>query len=216
MSSFTKVSSIGNSDGPFVGVAVGKVDSDQFHSGIIIRDLDDGSLKFIHLAWHYRLQKDNLEGDLADYYLSLPQITDEDKRSLSVWCIYIYNQNKDGLPYGLLYDNGSFDPNGIPVLGNGVGFTCATFILAVFKTAEINLIDLSTWQSRDSDAIWQKTIIGKLIECKAPKEHIEALENEVGCFRYRPDEVASAGCHYELPANFSCIQPYVMELHSLL
>src|SRR5262249_16858318 len=82
------------------------------------------------------------------------------RRQVAHLCDYIANHNHK-FPYGIKDSDASvFIPDGSSVaLGTGcIGFTCATFVLAVFRRFGIYLLDAANWVHRDADRAWQKSI----------------------------------------------------------
>ena len=108
-----------------------------------------------------------------------------------------YAKGKDPLAYALRYDGGRFDPGtGCFLSESGHGLTCATFVLAVFKSHGVDLLRTDQWRERDEDKKWQQWILDELGDARyATPEHIRAVEREIklGCARFRPQEVAAAG-----------------------
>ena len=65
------------------------------------------------------------------------------------------------------------------------------------------LLDYASWEvARPGDSEWQRTVVEQLRE-RASAEHIELMTNEIGCVRYRPEEVAAAATVAPPPASFS-------------
>lgn len=136
-------------------------------------------------------------------------------------CRRIIKRNQNSIPYGLLYKGGTFTNEGLLTLSDEEnGLTCATFVLAVFSSCGINLINLSNWPIRDEDRIWHRRIIQTLEETSQrfniTKEHMNNVKNEVGCSRYKPEEVGVSSIFRDLPAPFSEIEPAGVELKEIL
>ncbi len=88
---------------------------------------------------------------------------------------------------------------------DGRGLTCATFVLAMFASHGIPLLQLSEWPDREEDRAWQEYIVGVLRKNGADEKHVNAVNEQVkrGCARYRPEEVAAAGAAPDLPVGFA-------------
>jgi hypothetical protein len=86
------------------------------------------------------------------------------------------------------------------MLGPGAkGLTCATFILAVFNSVGVKLVDEEGWPIRqDEDRRFLE-----VVRNFATSEHLALLEQEIneGCKRIQPQEVLGA-CACALPATF--------------
>jgi hypothetical protein len=86
---------------------------------------------------------------------------------------------------------------------NKHGLTCATFVLGVFHSVGLPLIQYDTWpQRREGDEEWQRYIIEALKQTNASPEHIQLVESEIGAVRYRPEDVAGAGAAEGIPTAF--------------
>jgi len=78
-------------------------------------------------------------------------------------------------------------------------------VLGVFDLAGLTLIRYETWPTdRPGDREWQQFIVTALESSNPPAspEHIQAIRNEVGSVRFRPEEVAAAATAAPLPAEF--------------
>jgi hypothetical protein len=76
--------------------------------------------------------------------------------------------------------------------------------MAVFASRGVPLLRLDEWPHRPEDRVWQQKIIDQLRMTHHPRmeDHVSAVEKELGCARFRPEEVAAAGTSTELPAGF--------------
>lgn len=112
---------------------------------------------------------------------------------------------KETLNYGLTYNNTIFDSTGhLQLNSKDIGLTCATFILSIFQSISINLIDTTTWKYREDDIAWQNNILNLL---EKNKDQIESdvlnhCSQNIGCYRFRPEEVASSISYHRLPIDF--------------
>lgn len=114
-----------------------------------------------------------------------------------IWELFVKEKK---FPYGIGFGGSSFDETGRLVLAAGAkGLTCATLVLAVFKSANIDLVDGPSWPVRKVDDL----AFLDLLRPFAEKEHMELLaaEVEAGVKRIWPDEVVGA-CACALPAKF--------------
>jgi hypothetical protein len=101
------------------------------------------------------------------------------------------------------------------MLNNAHGLTCATFVLAIFQSLGHPLVVLGTWPSRAEDADFQRKI---LLIMATPQvvwgissQHIVNANAEIGCLRYRPEEVVGA-CRFGVyPVAFSDAEPPSLE-----
>lgn len=81
---------------------------------------------------------------------------------------------------------------GRPVGNDEHGLTCATFVLAVLRSAGVELLKREDWPSRADDMVRFAKILKALRSVSAEDAYFDALEAEVTAVRFRPTEVAGA------------------------
>jgi hypothetical protein len=185
-----------------VAVAIGRVTSEPHntHTGVVYRDLD-GSLWMLHLGWHYMLLNWRYDGK---YACVVPKIEPERARIVAGLCRTIWRR-RPKIAYSLRLDvHARFRAatGDVVLTKNGNGLNCSNFVLVVFLTTGISLIDFATWRQRAEDADWHRYLVQQLEEHGASGEHIEAVRSEIGCARVRPEETAGASIEDALPATF--------------
>jgi hypothetical protein len=190
----------------------------QGHVGIFHKDETTSELRMIHLAWHHSLKNSRPKSSYA--WIS-PPIPKRRARQVAAFCRRVYRANALGIPYAFSQATDCFDQQtGAFILGpDRNGLTCASFVLGVFQSAGLPLIQYGTWpRIRDGDEEWQRLILSQLKEDEASTEHIRRVESEVGSVRYRPEDVAGAAATERLPASFVQVQPLaeaiLAKLHS--
>src|SRR5262249_11543054 len=120
--------------------------------------------------------------------------------------------NNPTLPYGFTFNSDCFAGDGsYQPMEIGKGLTCATFVIALFHSAGFPIIKRETWKHRSEDAAWQKKILA-LLQGSASSEHIKGATNDVGQFRYWPEEVAAAAVHNSPPLGFDECQVLAAEI----
>lgn len=201
-----------------LAIAIGKPkNSASLHCGIIFIEKNKSS--FLHFAIHHRLLLDELtttyEESFDDMiYINFAHLLKHDTRffirkSLISLAYAIQEKNRHKLPYAFLFKKSHFDENGNYVLGEGEhGFTCSTFVLAFLERHGISLIRKDTWPNRtEEDAVAHHLLISILTKLKEPgiSEHIDIIKKDIGCVRYRPEEVAAASSFTPLPKDYSQI-----------
>lgn len=169
------------------------------HVGIIFRD-DDDQAHLLHLASHRRLCCDDaLEG----HAWVAPAIAPELLPSIAAMCARVVKRNAMGIPYGFRYDASRFASDGQLVLGNDEhGLTCATFVLAVLRSAGVELLKREEWPSRPDDMVRFAKILKALRSASAEDAYFDAIEAEVTAVRFRPTEVAGASAG-QPPCSFA-------------
>jgi hypothetical protein len=176
--------------------------SGQQHVGILHRDESAEVVRVLHLAWHHNLRNSIPK---ASYAWIAPTIPGRRARQVAAFCRRVIRMNPAGIPYAFSPATDCFNAQtGEFLLGaNRKGLTCASFVLAVFHSTGLPLIQYDSWPTdRPGDEQWQRHIIEQLKADNASPEHIRDVEAEIGAIRYRPEDVAGAGASDELPAGF--------------
>ena len=196
----------------YVALAIKTVDDDQRHIGILFRDDRGRKVTFLHLAFHLQLR---IEAPNPTYWWIDPAIDPRRLRHLAGICRQISAANGSDFPYGFSSPNDWFDEETLERLHgpSKIGLTCSTFILAVFRTGGLMLLDHEEWPHRDGDEAWQRHVIGQLEEYGAPANHIAAVQKDIGAVRVRPEEVGAAAA---LPARPPAYQTVITEAERLL
>jgi hypothetical protein len=199
----------------YVAVALARFDlPDWYHTGVMHRH-SDGSYTLLHLQWHCDLVDEAVD---EVFKWAVPNIPPERLRSIAALCRLIHNTNAtSGLPYAfsLESDMGFAGITGRLLLGrDGKGFTCATFVLAIFQSAGVPLVDLASWQKRPTDERWQNKILELMIKRGVDTSHLDGVASEIGCVRYRPDEVTAACLVDMYPASFDAVTPLAEQVRN--
>lgn len=216
-----------------IGISVGHFKDGNFHNKLLYKL--DGEVREIHLGWHYVFFDESLTYEDSYIWKEPSKIPISRLRSLAAKCKLVgenYSNdrsNAPGLPYAIgYYSDRTFNKDGIysPDSGKEYGMTCATFILTLFESVGLQLINWKTWKTeRKSDQKWFKQIV-KLLEKgfksgDISKEHLDNVKSESKCARYRPEEVfSSVICLSKDTADFACcsgfgerlVRPYVVKL----
>jgi hypothetical protein len=214
----------------WIALAISESGSNQRHIGLLYRD-DDASnrITMLHLAWHHAVRS---EAPQTECLWVGPAVEPELAPALQQLCRVVarkYGWKRRSIAYALRYEDSAFDPgNGEFLSKTGYGLTCATFVLAMFASYGVPLIRGEQWlTSRDAaraeeDQGWQRHIVeslrksldrmegrggGGAREIEEMKAHIAAVDAEIPCARFRPEEVAAAGTVTKLPASFAHAEP---------
>ncbi len=114
------------------------------------------------------------------------------------------------MPYALRVEASRFEESGRLVLGAGeLGLTCAAFVLLIFRNAGVELLDCATWTQRSpertaADEEAQRRLVVMLH--RENSAHADAVAAEVGCLRFRPEEVAAASAHRPHPVDYARVE----------
>ncbi|TWT71495.1 hypothetical protein [Crateriforma conspicua] len=184
-----------------VAVVVGEPAVNQRHTGILYRVVESGPLEFLHLAWHCDLRRDRQIR--PEYCWAELSVNKRRLIQLAAVCDAIAHENSaDAIRYGLSNPVGVFDTDTKKFLLGPTrgGLTCASFVLAVFDCARLQLVEYSGWPSPDAeDYQWQEAVLNTLMQMRASnpnqvtQEHIDCVRDEAGSSaRFRPEQVAAA------------------------
>ena len=188
---------------------------DTFQIGIVINI--NSAHTCLHCGIAYNLTK---EKDVLHQYTKLshdkgidkfmciikPSFNITQQKAMTPFLTYMAKKvDEDNLkiPYGFRYENYSKydEKEGFILNGDTSGLTCATFILTIFHTFGIDLIDLEHWPIRDDDKKWEKHTkqICNIYKERndMSREQILQMESEIGSKRYRPEEVAVSSALYD-------------------
>jgi hypothetical protein len=183
----------------------------QLHCGIVYRDVR-GALQFLHLAWHHQLTNEPLgqrtwvavqvEPVLVPTYTALCEMMAE---------------NPPLIPYGFGRHGGQISALGKYIPGApDHGLTCATFVLKLLRAYRLDLLQEASWPTRREDAAWHQEILAALAAGSADPDHVEAVRTQVGCARFRPDEVAASAASPPYPADFPSVTPVAQQIRTEL
>lgn len=174
------------------------------HVALVFKLDDADPPRRCHVLWHHKLGGEVSSG--RHPWVQSP-LGKSRKRLIANICDSIVRRieaNNPKVNFGFSFDLKCFDSSGrFQSAVAGQGFTCATFVLEVFRRGGVRL--LQSWQYRDGDKAWQGKVIAELEGQKADPNHVEALkkltsENEV--FRIRPEEACAAAAYAPPPLNF--------------
>jgi len=188
-------------DVPWVAVVLQRSTYCLTHSGIAYRTRQGGPLMMLHLGAHLRLYSDPIGTNLI---FSVPEMKEEDQEFIAGFCRIIKRSDGRGsIPYSFEYDPDVMfdrDTGRLTTSDIGQGFTCSTFVAAVFRSSGNPLIDLHSWpgSANDEDVtarkevlrLWRESGRADLIARSAE------IEPSIRARRVRPEQVAGA-----------CLQP---------
>jgi len=119
-----------------------------------------------------------------------------------------------GLTYSLRYTGGKFDLSNAALLHgpDEHGFSCATFVLAVFESGTVTILDWRRWRRRGEDRDWQENIADTLQRSDTSPEYQALLHRELGSLRFRPEEVAAGAAAKRFPAGFRFVERAALQL----
>ena len=135
------------------------------------------------------------------YFWAEVKLEPEEVLQVAEFVEFIIEQhNLRPLPYSFLYTPDGFDVTGR--IRDGVGVTCATFIINIFDRLQLRLVDLTTWKPRPKqDAAFRQRIIGYATAIGDLKL-VQRLSVEQSSFRLKPWEVYGSVTHNRHPVRF--------------
>lgn len=177
---------------------------DHFHCGLLY--WSDGEVNVLHLATYKQLWHDDSFKHFS--HLIKPNIHPLRLKLMVPFCKLVHQKvqnNKLKIPYGINYEGYSDidSESGELHLAEGTnGLTCSTFVMTMFHSRGIDLIDISNWPHRpEEDQNWKNQTITALYnvmnQWKIPLEFIRKLYLEQNLVRYKPQEVAASSALYE-------------------
>ena len=185
------------------------------HVGIV-HQLSDKSadLQLIHLAWHYKLKVELFGVPPHPLYLILtPKVHRTRLEFLATRCRQVARR-RPALPYGFRLQKDAFvDVDGTYQVKDNRGLTCSTFVIVLFRSAEINLVDDTTWMSRTDDVERHKLLL-QILEKNSniESEFLEKVREDLSTVRIRPEETAGCCLAPALPVVFSKAQKFGHEV----
>lgn len=167
------------------------------HAGLVYRK--QGGTVAIHLGWQDALS----DSWPWPFVWAVPPEDPIRLRQVSARCRLIWQEflKHRRMPYGLAWGGSRFTPRGeLALAGGATGLTCATFVLGVFKSVGLDVVDEQDWPIRTDETLG-------FIERLAPFPPVEvaqrmADEARAGAKRITPDEVLGACTLPALPGRF--------------
>lgn len=181
-----------------VAIYIARTGHTQFHAGLYHRD--HGSPRVLHFAWDRELCNDApddvLEG--RNYGLVALSLDEDDAQTLCALCRLVAGRHSATLRFRFAEWRPRFDLITAEVVPPAVedrhGFTCATFVLAMLRSAVFEeLLALDEWPipaPNDADDRWQRRLVRLLCPAEAPPEDVAAVLAGIGARRVRPTDVA--------------------------
>ncbi|HEX4423621.1 MAG TPA: hypothetical protein VH165_37180 [Kofleriaceae bacterium] len=182
-----------------VAIYVTRTGPAQFHAGLYHRD--HGPARVVHFAWDRDLRNDAL-GDVAeegrDYRLVALSLDEDDAQTLCALCRQVAGRHAETFRFRFAEWRPRFDPVTAeivpPVPDERFGFTCATFVLAMLRSAAIGeLLALDQWPvpaPDDTDDRWQNKLAKLLCPKAASPEDVARVLAGIGARRVLPTDVA--------------------------
>ena len=191
---------------PFVAVAICRTSHGNLHTGVVYRR-EDGTYRLFHQAWHHHTLDEPLQQGSTSiggpFLCVVPSIPEERAVAIAEFWEFVASKGQP-IGYALRDDERArFDPaTCVLTLPNGVGLSCSTFVLVMFRSVNWPYLDTVGWPpGRPGDAEFQAGLVKLLERTGCPPDHVEAVKKEIGCARIRPEEVAGVALYPALPVR---------------
>jgi hypothetical protein len=193
---------------PSVAIGICRTDHGNTHTGVAYRH-SDGSVHFFHQAWHHVTRDAPIAGERAamngPFFCVMPDVEPDRAQAIAAFWDFIASR-KETIGYALRHDpHALFDPQtGRLTMATGIGLSCSTFVLVLFRSVRFPLIDTTGWPvDRPGDREAQEKLLEVLDTTCMDRTHIESVRQEIatGCERVRPEEIAGAALYDALPVQ---------------
>lgn len=189
-----------HSDIENVCLTIAQVSPGQQHIGFLFYSLINEKVKFLHLAWHERLQYDNPPPPKY-IWVDIPFDDPYNQENFQLFLDTIFDLNGTGINYGISIDGIEINTDGSLLLeSKHAGLTCATFVMRALHAQGYDVVDLDNWEHRVEDIVWQEDILKNLLYYATP-EYIESQKTQIGTIRFKPEEIAVATISDNRPLN---------------
>jgi hypothetical protein len=181
-----------------IAIYIARTGGPQFHAGLYHRDHGDPSV--LHFAWDRDLRND-VPGDVCEgrhYGLIALFLDDDDTQTLCALCRHLAGRHAAAFRFRFAEWRPRFDLHTAevipPAIDDRYGFTCATFVLAMLRSAALEeLLALDQWPvpaPNDADDRWQKKLVAMLCPTGASPEDLASVLAGIGARRVHPTDVA--------------------------
>lgn len=203
------------SDSNIIAIAIGN-ERESVHSGLVYK-IEDNDPQIIHLGDHCFLANEPIHKrnwySISNLKLEYPQIILVDfciKAILNRGTVLVGHKNFYTIdyPYGISFvkANINSDDGALMLAPGSSGLTCATFVMTILASANIELIKQSEWNQRAPNNQTDLSIQIKHIQHMIRSNREQYIVNEnimcLPCNRYRPEEIAAAAYCSPYPASF--------------
>jgi len=186
-----------------VAVAIRRQPEGHTHTGVIFRE--KSQLSLVHLQWDLDLSFEVFDGT---YSWVIPELLAEEINDIRALCRKI-GEFRPAIHYGFRFDpEATLDKDTALLISDKApyGLTCSSFVIAIFKSAEVPLVQADTWTEREDDARWYSKLLRAMGRTGVDPEHIKKVENDVKVVRIRPEETAGACLEKAYPVDFNTTQ----------
>jgi hypothetical protein len=191
---------------------------DGTHTGILFRM--NGVLLIQDVMWHELFRSAQCPPKVPHFVMLALEPEQEHRVRMMCQLIHDRQNSRDSsseykIPYAFRLGNDRFNAKTAEFkLEDGLGLSCSTFVLIVFDSVYVPLVNFEGWPKREDDKKRHEALLDKMRNGipkysipPAKPEHVERVAAEVDCIRVRPEEVAATGLYNDLPARFAQLEP---------
>lgn len=182
-----------------LGVAIRTVQGmQQIHIGLLHKEQNEDAF-VLHLRHHLDLRNELAAAPFRWLQIDLHEIN----RRLLVTLCRLIAARAQKIPFGFSYNGLYFTTAGDYIFRDfGQGLTCATFVMAVFATYQIDLLKVAEWTSTADDQLWQ-TGQASSIRSRFGTFVGDAVAQSIGHPRFRPEHVAAGAADANRPLGLN-------------
>lgn len=165
------------------------------HCGVFFHTREKET-RLLHLALHLCLLEESTTS--KSYAIVSSDLVRTQRRQLSKLCRLIIEKHGNNVPYGFRFGVVINSDGSFPALKPGDGFTCTTFVLAIYANVNFYPVDIATWPM-GANAEWQDRIMDAIRSVAQKRgwdveDHLAALKGQGNAIRVTPQEIAAALC----------------------
>jgi hypothetical protein len=189
------------SDVPHVAVALGFTARRRYiHSAIFYRCADE-SVRSIDFDLDGNIVSATPEEkDQLRFAWAIPRFDPQILKQVAGFCESVGKDPRKFLYSFAFNEKVELAPKGdtFTIEGGTEGFTCATFVLAIFHRLRKPLLNISTWYNEPGDEEWQRSTLDLMRRWRqrgwlhVSEEALNRRVEEIGCLRFAPDAVMGA------------------------
>ena len=217
-------------DPPVIAIAVTSPDGHNTHVGIAYQT-EDGvdRMNLLHLAFHCRLEVEApFDPAVNGYVCLIPNLPNAMLEVVAARCRSAARSLPE-LRYGFLDQRDAhIDADGNYFVLDDRGLNCSTFVLMVFRSVKVELVQEETWPQRADDEHRFRELWCVLLDYVRRKyahdpalrrrheDYVRKIGPDVTAIRIRPEETAGACSSETLPVAFRECERHGIALLRLL
>lgn len=182
------------------------------HLGIIFNETG-GRLRLLELRWHRDLTVTDLPVNNCWIATSVDIPPVAAKQVVAK--VRAISRKLPKINYGIdfIAARGSFQGTVYSAPKGSNGLTCSSFVLEVFRTAVVPMIQEETWQASEANVEWGNSVCDYLERTHVDEKHVQAVRSDVKGLRLIPYELAAAASlpKEQRPINYNGVQPLALQ-----